>query len=988
MENPKSPFRIKHPVPYFRAMRLILLPLLLTLALAVHGQRYAFAQWGTDDGLPTSTINDIAEDPLGFLWLATDGAGLVRFDGVRFTQPLPADSLPSPFVTVLAADPNGNFWIGTERGPAFYDGKNLTHFQNMPAGLRTRINAILPISATEVWLATRNGIFIWNGTGFGPDRKETEVISIERIEVGFGHPRINYTTPNGLDGDFKFNSDVLASMGSITRILTVGESSLYVGAQGVFTFQKDEVVQLSYTPDVRDALAVNGQIWLASATGGIEIVSQSGKTFINSQSGLQYDRVRCLYKSKRGTIWVGSVSGLSKLSSSALTIYDQSQDLPDSRVHALYSTQQGETWVGTATGVVRYSANFSSHTAFGAAQGFPEGLVLAIAEDASGTIWFGTERGLASFNGKKFETHPLSDPFVFSLATANNKLYIGTAGGLFVRQGNAISEVATDGEGFVQLLPQQGKMYGVSLMGQLFDLNNTTPKRIKTFGNLQLDTLRIHQLAALPDGGLAISVQRIGVYVCRDGSCTLLTKAQGLQTLNIKAIAASNSHLWIGTEQGLYSWPLAKAEAGATLQFYGEQTGFLARECNERSLYSNSLGTLLAGTNSGLYRIDEAAFAKKTSSAIFITGVDLLFNPEVNWAAYSDSILPWTSMPNRLNLAFDQNYLTFHFSSPDANSENLYVRYKLEGQDKNWTSAGTRNEAVFTNIPANKYTFVVQQSHSPNFETSTEARIALIIVPPYYRTWWFWSLIAIALAAIIFFGVRYRINQLNARLSLEAALADSERKALRLQMNPHFVFNALDAISGFIFKNEPKEAVRYLTSFAKLMRLTLESSRESVVPLFNELQLLKNYIELEELRFNHSFTHTLHVPEEIDTYETNIPPMLLQPFVENAILHGLRNREGDGGILLIDFKREDNRLLVTIEDNGVGRQKTAELNAKRGKTSLATSITAERIDLLSKSLGQPVTLTILDLTDESGQPNGTRVTISFPMLADDDDDFA
>jgi ligand-binding sensor domain-containing protein len=966
----------------------MLLLLLLTLTLAVHGQRYAFAQWGTDDGLPTSTINDIAEDPLGFLWLATDGTGLVRFDGIRFTQPLHTDSLPSPFVTVLEADPNGNFWIGTERGPAFYNGKGLIHFPNMPAGLRTRINAIVPISQTEVWFATRSGLFFYNGKDFGPDKKDKEVLSIEHNALGFGNSPITYTTADGLDGDLKLTPDVLARIGTITRILTLGGNSLYVGNQGVFTFQKDEVVQLSSTADVRDAITVNNHIWLASATGGIELVSPSGKTYINSQSGLQYDRVRCLYKSKSGTIWVGSVSGLSKLSSSALTIFDQSQGLPDARVHALHTTQKGETWVGTATGVVRYSANFSKYTAFGAAQGFPEGLVLAIAEDGNGIIWFGTERGLASFDGKKFETHQLPDPFVFSLASANNKLYIGTASGLFVRQGNTISAVSTDEEGFVQLLPQQGKMYGVSLTGQLYDLTSSTPKRIKTFGNLALDTLRIHQLAALPDGGLAISVQRTGVYVCSDGRCTLLAKPQGIYTLNIKAITASNAHLWIGTEKGLYSWPFAKAATSSTLQFYGEQTGFLARECNERSLYSNSLGTLLAGTNSGLYRIDEAAFAKKTSNAIFITGVDLLFTPQVNWAMFSDSLLPWTNMPNRLKLAFDQNYLTFYFSSPEAGAENMYVRYKLEGQDKKWTDAGTRNEAVFTNIPANKYTFVVQQSHTPNFETFTEARIALVIVPPYYRTWWFWTLIALALAAIVFFFVRYRINQLNARLSLEAALADSERKALRLQMNPHFVFNALDAISGFIFNNEPKEAVRYLTSFAKLMRLTLESSRESVVPLFNELQLLKNYIELEELRFNHSFTHMINVAEEIDTYETNIPPMLLQPFVENAILHGLRNREGDGGFLLIDFKRVDNRLLVTIEDNGVGRQKTAELNAKRGKTSLATSITAERIDLLSKSLGQPVSLTILDLTNESGQPSGTRVTISFPMLAEYDGDFS
>lgn len=967
-------------------MRFLANLLFFMLCTQVHGQRYAFTQWGTDDGLPTSTINDISEDPLGFLWLATDGAGLVRFDGARFTQPLPTDSLPSPFVTVLATDPSGNFWIGTERGPAFYNGKRLTRFYNLPAGLRSRINAIVPISNTEVWLATRNGMFIWNGINFVSTYKEKEVLSIHHAPAGYGHPDIMYTTAEGLDSNTKFANHALTQVGNITRILSVGERTFFVGARGVFNIQNTSVVQLSSLPDVRDALTINGQIWLASATSGIEVVSPIGKSIINSQTGLHYDRVRCLYKSKGGTIWVGSVSGLSKLSSNALTIYDQGQGLADSRVHALYTSHQGETWVGTATGVVRYSANFSKNTAFGAAQGFPEGLVLAITEDAKGTIWFGTERGLASFDGKKFQIHQVPDPFVFSLASVGNKLYVGTASGLFVHQGNTVTEIATQGEGFVQLLPHNDKLYGISLMGQLFDLTYEKPTQLTTLGNLPLDTLRIHQIAPMPANGLAVAVQRVGVYMCSNKECVLVDKAKGLHTLNIKAIATSRSYLWIANERGLYSQPLDKNSQNKTLQFFGEQSGFVARECNERSLYTNSLGIVLAGTNSGLYRINESDFAKKRANDIFITGVDLLFTPEVNWTLFSDSLLPWTNMPNRLKLAFDQNYLTFHFSSPEAGSENMYVRYKLAGQDKKWTDAGIRKEAVFTNIPANRYTFVVQQSQSPNFESYTEAKISLTIIPPYYRTWWFWGVIAVVFGAIIFFGVRYRINQLNARLSLEAALADSERKALRLQMNPHFVFNALDAISGFIFNNEPKEAVRYLTSFAKLMRLTLESSRESVVPLYNELQLLKNYIELEELRFNNSFTHTITLAEEIDPYESNIPPMLLQPFVENAILHGLRNRSGGGGLLKIDFTLADNRLHVSIEDNGVGRLQSAELNAKRANRSLATSITSERIFLLSKSLGQPVYFSIDDLMDENGRPNGTKVHLSFPTGLGEDDD--
>jgi sensor histidine kinase YesM len=179
--------------------------------------------------------------------------------------------------------------------------------------------------------------------------------------------------------------------------------------------------------------------------------------------------------------------------------------------------------------------------------------------------------------------------------------------------------------------------------------------------------------------------------------------------------------------------------------------------------------------------------------------------------------------------------------------------------------------------------------------------------------------------------------------------------------------------------------VRYLTSFAKLMRLTLESSRETRVPLQNELQLLKNYIELEQLRFGQSFSYRIEVDDEIDPYEDHLPPMLVQPFVENAILHGLRNRAQGKGELTLTFQRTGEYLQCRITDNGVGREKSRALNAKRGKRSLATSITEERIELLSKSLGKPVRFQITDLTDSKGEAAGTEVLITFPQLANDED---
>ncbi len=962
-------------------MRVVLAIAFFISGLCLQAQRYVFMQWGTDDGLPTSTINDITEDPLGFIWLATDGAGLVRFDGNNFTQPISPDSLPSPFITVLETDETGNFWIGTENGPAFYNGRQLKLFE-IPEGLKTRINAIAVSTPNEVYLASRNGLYLYDGKHFArlPETEGQEVFSVAIHQQTNMHHRVAYTTANGLGGDLKTDSSFLAQHGAITKIFSRGDEWLDVTAQGVFS--SSEKRQISTLPAVRDVLMSNGSYWLAGASGGIEIVSSTGSMFINSQNGLSFDRVRCLYQAKNGSIWVGSLSGLSKLSSQYLTIYTQNQGLADERIHASLIDDQGNTWMGTASGVSMIGPK--TLTNYTTQNGLPPGLVLAIAQSKTGEIWVGTEGGVARLKNNRFEMLPLQDPFVFTLAADEGGMYIGTAQGLYEANGTTISPVDGIETGIVQLYTHGNSLLGVSLDGQLFMVENGKAKRLTRVGDIELDTLRIRQVAGQTDNFLALVAEGLGVYVCGSESCTLINTDDGLVGNSIKAIAAGESGLWLGTDRGLQYAPVVNGNPG-TLRLFDENSGFLAKECNERSLYISQEGVLLAGTNSGLYRIQAQPFVAQPETPIYITAIDLLFNTNTNWKNQADSLAPWVGIPKALRLAADQNYLTFHFASPAGTKHPGYVRYILEGQDKSWTVADGRQEAIYTDINPGTYTFRVQLSASPNFTDPEVAEMAVVIVPPFYRTWWFWTLIVFALGAIAFFAVRYRINQLNARLALETALADSERKALRLQMNPHFVFNALDAISGFIFKNEPKEAVKYLTSFAKLMRLTLESSRQTTVPLQNELQLLKNYIALEQLRFGHSFEYAFEVDDDVDPYEVNIPPMLLQPFVENAILHGLRHKKEGEGMLIISFTLNQDKLLCMIRDNGVGREKSRELNAKRGKSSLATSITEERIALLSKSLGQPVSFEIVDLKDEAGTATGTEVRITFPQLASDED---
>lgn len=207
-----------------------------------------------------------------------------------------------------------------------------------------------------------------------------------------------------------------------------------------------------------------------------------------------------------------------------------------------------------------------------------------------------------------------------------------------------------------------------------------------------------------------------------------------------------------------------------------------------------------------------------------------------------------------------------------------------------------------------------------------------------------------------------------------------EQRLLRSQMNPHFISNSLIAIQSFIYKKDPKEAGKYLANFAKLMRLILENSREEYVPLEKEIKTLEHYLELQTLRFENKFDYSIDMAPEIDAETIAIPPMLAQPFIENALEHGILHKNTDGKIS-VRFNLEGDLVLLEVEDNGIGRQKAAELKQtdKKAHQSLATTITQERLTILNKKNRQKIKLNITDLKSPDDDVVGTRATFHIPF---------
>jgi tetratricopeptide (TPR) repeat protein len=233
------------------------------------------------------------------------------------------------------------------------------------------------------------------------------------------------------------------------------------------------------------------------------------------------------------------------------------------------------------------------------------------------------------------------------------------------------------------------------------------------------------------------------------------------------------------------------------------------------------------------------------------------------------------------------------------------------------------------------------------------------------------SLVLASLIGFILYRRKQEALTKTKEAEFNAKVSDTELKALRAQMNPHFIFNSLNSIDAYILKNDTKSASDYLTKFAKLMRQTLENSEKKEVLLKEDISLLKTYLEIEKKRFNNNFTYEVKIDNTIDTENTLVPPMILQPFIENSIIHGISTQEK--GHIIIEIKKENNMIICSVDDNGIGRQKSLETSSLKNKQSLGMKITKSRIDIINKLNNTDGKVAIID------KEKGTRIEVSLPI---------
>jgi LytS/YehU family sensor histidine kinase len=241
--------------------------------------------------------------------------------------------------------------------------------------------------------------------------------------------------------------------------------------------------------------------------------------------------------------------------------------------------------------------------------------------------------------------------------------------------------------------------------------------------------------------------------------------------------------------------------------------------------------------------------------------------------------------------------------------------------------------------------------------------------------------VTVFVAGIIIFFVYYRLRMIRKRNALMQDINEYKQKILRQQMNPHFIFNTLNSIQYFLLDEDTTSSLTYLTKFAKMMRIILDNSQHTFVPIEDEVRGLDLYLELEALRFEESFDYEIKIDKKINPFEYKIPALLLQPYVENSIRHGLLHKK-DKGFLKVEITLNDDSLFCLIEDNGIGRKRAEEIKMTKGpmKKSLGSKITEDRIKVLNSLYSSEIDVNYVDLTDSDGNSNGTRVEIKLPFI--------
>ena len=962
-----------------------------------HAQQPFYINYQTKEGIFSNYIYFVYQDSKGYVWVGSD-VGASRFDGSSFTNFNTGHGMSDNEVFSMMEDRKGRLWFATLNGkPCFYRDGVIYNEKNLPLLKRCETGGLV-----HRILQRRDGSVAFCSSGrivtVDPDAGRCEILH---------HP------------------DMLDAWEN-----TAGQLMCF-DKKGIQEAGKPDSGMQPNLPPIRKpfrALPL-GDTVLVSSVDHVSLYDGRTRRLLRTIS-LEEEGNEIIYmQCRNGQVWLGTRNGLQTFEYPSFRPLQRY--LPGRSVTSALQDREGGWWFSTleeglfyvpAPTILQFTKN----------EGFLYNRVICLSRDASGRLWIGSEGStFAIFDGKNIRARKILQDAVKNITIMNirqmpdgSTLVVGKSGTLIIRDGTEqfLFQRASD------LNVDAAGNYWAGLAGVFLIKKDQLPYKMRPLQNLghtdaarvyaqaparRLTELRVEKIEFDSENRVWLAAstglyftadtarfQRVLPYLTRDilfdpvrNVLWALTESNGLFAVRNGAVIDSTlivnsrgsvicrdlcrdaaGNLWIGGSGGLFK--LSGDPGRLQLTSYWGVYGLQNEKVNAVEVVD---GKVFIGKDDGLLMIPENILTQTMPAPpVWIRSVQA----GRDTGPFSDA--------GKNAMAYGSGPLVVDFESLSfREARNIHYRYRLAGLDDNWRET-TLKTVEFAALRPGNYVLEIYSVNGSGNMCTQPAVLHFQVTPPFWMRRWFLLLVLAALAAATTAYIRWREKRLHRTYEVERRLMESSREnaelqqkntelqmlALRLQMNPHFIFNALNTIKGYYGQEKFVEANAFIGRFARLLRLNLDYS-DALIPLEYEIELLKIYVQLSQTRYPGKIGMELFADPALHPMEVSIPSMLIQPFVENAVIHGLVPKPG-GGMIFVGFYRHETEIRVCIRDNGIGRAASAQLRLREMHKPLATQITADRLRLFREQKEDPAVI-IRDLFDEQGSPAGTEVTLFIPF---------
>ena len=933
------------------------------------GQNPYYYNIDRTNGLPSNSVYDIFQDSKGFMWFAT-GKGLCRYDGNVF-KTYTSDSQTSKSGSCIREDSFGRIWYCNFDGYLYYVENG--ELKSLPQK-ESRGYIKYSIIKDKLFLMQLNGVIVYDLKSLKPiyfypltdiNIRSTYSVGSKFYIVGDYIYEIDYPKKikkHELSEDFKKNLEVPIVQVIQDELFIVSKYSNYY-----YTYKENKLTRKEFSNSfdfIQNVALTDNAPWLCTPNGIIKYENNKA-TYYFSEYNVSY-----IFKDKQQNYWI------STLNNGLLFIQDfKNNFIPLDPKPTIFSPYNDQLLIGTENDLI-----------YG----------LQLNDLSIKTVY------------KNNSNHPINQIIGNE---KNQNIYFTASKFKILNQTNTITKETSTAVKDIKKIDDTYYAVAASGVCGLFKVGNQKSKWDAVF----------KKYYNVPNGFNESSIFRLNgksTAFNSENNCIYYATNMGLKFVNlndVNELKFQNKPLFITNLQSYKNvvYALSTSEELYKIDVNNKVTkvSIFEEHLKERfTKFKIQENSIFLFTTNGIieYNLIDNKYRKilPLTSDLEVTDVAVIKN-EIYFAT-SKGIIVKNKFKNKefakpelivneikvnsvlqneksLNdLEYNQNNITVNFSVLSFNpNEKNSVLYKIN--DGNWNRLEINNRnLILSSVSPGDYKLYLKID--ANYETPIQ-QINFKINKPFWLNTFFLIYLGLIIIALAYTFYKYQIQKIEKKnqllldkVNLEKNLNQSKLKAIKSQMNPHFFYNALNTIQSFILTNDKKQAVSYLSKFSTLTRTILEMSEKENITLSEEIKTLGLYLDIEKARFDEDFNYEINIGYGIDIENIKIPSMLLQPYVENAVKHGLLHKKGEKK-LTIDFERIFDSLKITIDDNGIGRQKSAELKAIKNKDhlSFATEAMQNRIELLNQYKQQNIAINFEDKLNKNGQSSGTKVIIEIPI---------